>query len=48
MKRKKTSIYIREDLMEFAKAEAAKDCRSLNNYFEALLAKQKGEKDDRA
>jgi len=42
IKRKKTSIYIREDLIEAAKNAAAKDNRSLNNYIEDLLAKNLG------
>jgi len=43
VKRKRTSIYIREDLIEVAKKAAAKDNRSLNNYIESLIVKDAGE-----
>ena len=39
VKRKRTSIYIREDLIEKAKQDAAKQHRTYNNYIEYLIDK---------
>ena len=38
MKRKKLSIYIREDCIMGAKEKARQEHRSLNNYIEKLIA----------
>jgi len=47
MKRKRTSIYIREDLIEKAKRAAAEENRTYNNYIENLIDQDTKKKADK-